>query len=212
MSQTYTSDHSIVYLSSTCSDNCTAPIAIHVVINPPAIDFSEEMVVVDEGEIVTITNSTMTGDLQEFVLHIQPASTASSLTVFIPEDKILNVNGFSNSHSNTLTISLLPPLVTATIISRSAMNQNPYDVLIDFSAPILIIPEQKHFHCQNCLIQSVNAVKSSRLRVVISIIKEGNGELRIPHGIAVSNTGGLSEQIVFPFYFGRFHRFVVNGM
>ena len=166
------------------------------------------MVIVDGGEIITITNSTVTNDMQEFILHIQPTFVKPYLTAAILEGKLLNVNGFSNSHSNNLTISLLPPSVTATILSRSAMNQNPYDVLIDFSANISIIPEQKHFHCQNCLIQSVNAVKSSRLRIVISILKEGNGEVRIPHGIAVSSTGGLSEEVVFPFYFGRIDQYI----
>lgn len=173
-------------------------------ITPPVVSFTEERVDVTEGTVRSITNSTMTDKKQEFVLHIEPTFLTSSITIVIPEGRLWNRKGLSNTQSNQLTISLVPPSVVSTILSRSSTNQNPYALLIDFSAPITLLPDIKHILCQNCRVQSVNAIESMRLRVVMSILKEGPGEVVLPQGIAVSNMGEKSEVITFPFYFGRF--------
>ena len=172
-------------------------------ITPPVISFTEEMVNVTDGTVRSITNSTMTDKKQEFVLHIEPTYITPSITIVVPEGRLLNHKGLRNTQSNQLTISLVPPSVVSTILSRSSTNQNPYALLIDFSAPIVLLPEIKHILCQNCRVQSVNAIEAMRLRVVMSIMKEGPGEVVLPRGIAVSSTGEKSEVITFPFYFGR---------
>lgn len=208
---------SVSFLSASCYQNCVEPLSVTISFSPPVIDFAKDKVVVNGGTIISVVSvntaevvggrlgeeSEDPSETQSFVLFLSPKSSdSSSIEVSVPSRSFHNRYGLQNLESNTVRISLGTRTNNGQILTRSSINQNPFDVMVSFDSPVTSVPSSDQLDCENCRVISISLDRPDLLRVILQVDAEGYGSLHLPNAISLNENGVASEALLYSFYYG----------
>ena len=208
---------SVTFLSASCSEKCVEPISIMVSFSPSVIDFVPDRLDIVGGTVISVvpmnTAEVVGGrleefenssDTQSFLLYLSPKSSDSSvIVVSVPSGSFTNRYKLNNMGSNTVSISLGAHSNNGHILTRSSINQNPFDVMVSFDSPVTSIPSLDQLEYDNCRAISVSLDSPDLLRVILQLDSEGYGSLQLPCAISINENGVVSEPLHYSFYYGN---------
>lgn len=208
---------SVAFLSSSCDEKCVEPISVMVSFSPPVVDFVPDKLTINGGTVISVvpmnTAEVVGGrleeefenfsDTQSFLVYLSPKSSDSStIVVSVPSDSFTNRYKLKNMGSNTVSISLEARSNNGHILTRSSINQNPFDVMVSFDSPVTSVPSPDQLECDNCQVISVGLDSPDLLRVILQVDSEGYGSLQLPGAISINENGVVSEPLHYFFNYG----------
>ena len=208
---------SVTFLSTSCSEKCVEPISVMVSFSPPVIDFVPEKLDIVGGTVISVvpmnTAEVVGGcleeefenssDTQSFLVYLSPKSNSSVIVMSVPNRSFTNRYKLKNMSSNTVSISLEVRSNNGRILTRSSINQNPFDVMVSFDSPVTSIPSPDQLECDNCRVISVSLDNPNLLRIILQVDSEGYGSLQLPGAISINENGVVSEPLHYSFYYGN---------
>ena len=154
--------------------------------------------------MITMTPHPEPSSSQSFLLYLSPQTPfISQINITLPASVTSDRFGYQNIRSNTLSISLSLTLATGKVLTNRYTNHNPIPLLIQYDAPITVIPFKERISCENCECIDIARSRENILQLIIHIHEEGEGIVGIPAGIATSTSGVLSDPIEFHFNYGH---------
>lgn len=208
---------SVTFLSASCSEKCVEPISVMVSFSPPVIDFVPDKLDIVGGTVISVvpmnTAEVVGGcleeefenssDTQSFLVYLSPKSDSSVIVMSVPNRSFTNRYKLKNMSSNTVSISLEARSNNGRILTRSSINQNPFDVMVSFDSPVTSIPSPDQLECDNCRVISVSLDNPNLLRIILQVDSEGYGSLQLPGAISINENGVVSEPLHYSFYYGN---------
>jgi hypothetical protein len=185
--------------------------------SPPVIDFVPDKLDIVGGTVISVvpmnTAEVVGGcleeefenssDTQSFLVYLSPKSDSSVIVMSVPNRSFTNRYKLKNMSSNTVSISLEARSNNGRILTRSSINQNPFDVTVSFDSPVTSIPSPDQLECDNCQVISVSLDNPNLLRIILQVDSEGYGSLQLPGAISINENGVVSEPLHYSFYYGN---------
>ena len=208
---------SVTFLSASCSEKCVEPISVMVSFSPPVIDFVPDKLDIVGGTVISVVPMNtaevvggcleeefeISSDTQSFLVYLFPKSDSSAIVMSVPSGRFTNRYKLKNMSSNTVSISLEARSNNRRILTRSSINQNPFDVMVSFDSPVPSIPSPDQLECDNCQVISVSLDSPDLLRIILQVDSEGYGSLQLPGAISINENGVVSEPLHYSFYYGN---------
>lgn len=208
---------SVTFLSASCSEKCVEPISVLISFSPPVIDFVPDKLDIVGGIVISVVPMNtaevvggcleeefeISSDTQSFLVYLSPKSDSSAIVMSVPSGRFTNRYKLKNMSSNTVSISLEARSNNGRILTRSSINQNPFDVIVSFDSPVTSIPSPDQLECDNCRVISVSLDNPNLLRIILQVDSEGYGSLQLPGAISINENGVVSEPLHYSFYYGN---------
>ena len=208
---------SVTFLSASCSEKCVEPISVLISFSPPVIDFVPDKLDIVGGIVISVVPMNtaevfggcleeefeISSDTQSFLVYLSPKSDSSAIVMSVPSGRFTNRYKLKNMSSNTMSISLEARSNNGRILTRSSINQNPFDVMVSFDSPVTSIPSPDQLECDNCQVISVSLDSPDLLRIILQVDSEGYGSLQLPGAISINENGVVSEPLHYSFYYGN---------